>query len=174
MQITVSQRALRDALRVVARASAGPRTALPVLANVLLSAEAGRLKLTATDLEIAITCRLDAQVTQPGAITVPTRTFTDLTCTASHRGALRRGAGEVVFAAATDEGRMMLTGVLATFENDGLILAASDGFRLAVSRARLPVEVIPPVTALIPATPAPQPRAALHVRGAVPGGPWRN
>ncbi len=45
---------------------------------------------------------------------------------------LRSALGEVTFAAATDEARPILTGVLARFEGDKLTLAAADNYRIAV------------------------------------------
>ena len=51
--------------------------------------------------------------------------------------ALRQGIGQVVFAAATEESRPVLTGVDAKFEGDTLTLAAADGFRLAVYKLPL-------------------------------------
>jgi DNA polymerase-3 subunit beta len=49
-----------------------------VLANVLLETDNGRLKLSATNLEIVVTCWIGAKVEEEGAITVPARTFNDL------------------------------------------------------------------------------------------------
>jgi DNA polymerase-3 subunit beta len=48
------------------------------------------------------------------------------------QNALRQALGEVTFAAATDEARPILTGVLARFEGDRLTLAAADNYRIAV------------------------------------------
>jgi DNA polymerase III subunit beta len=45
---------------------------------------------------------------------------------------LKEALGDVVFAAATDEARPILTGVLAKFEGDKLTLAAADNYRIAV------------------------------------------
>ncbi len=45
---------------------------------------------------------------------------------------LRKALGEVTFAAATDEARPILTGVLARFEGTSLTLAAADNYRIAV------------------------------------------
>jgi len=45
---------------------------------------------------------------------------------------LRRALEEVTFAAATDEARPILTGVLARFEGNQLTLAAADNYRIAV------------------------------------------
>ena len=54
------------------------RSTLPVLANVMLSTDNGRLKLSATDLEIGINCWIGAKVEEDGATTVPARLFIDL------------------------------------------------------------------------------------------------
>jgi DNA polymerase-3 subunit beta len=51
---------------------------LPVLSNVKLSTDRGRLKLSATDLEIGINCWVGAKVEEEGATTVPARLFIDL------------------------------------------------------------------------------------------------
>jgi DNA polymerase-3 subunit beta len=64
--------------------------------------------------------------------------------------ALRKMIEQVVLAAATDESRPILTGVLAKFEGDQLTLAAADGFRLSVHTARLPAET-EPASVIIPA-----------------------
>jgi len=65
--------------------------------------------------------------------------------------ALRQGIGQVVFAAASDESRPVLTGVNAEFEGDILTLAAADGFRLAVYKLPLAAPVSQKTTAIIPA-----------------------
>jgi DNA polymerase-3 subunit beta len=54
---------------------------------------------------------------------------------------LREGLGEVTFAAATDEARPILTGVLARFEGTSLTLAAADNYRIAVRT----IETLDPV-----------------------------
>ena len=48
------------------------------MANVLLATDNGRLRLSATNLEIVITCWIGAKVKEEGAITIPARTLTDL------------------------------------------------------------------------------------------------
>ena len=55
-----------------------PRSTLPVLGNVLVATEDGRLRLSATNLELGITCWIGAKVAEEGATTVPARTFVDL------------------------------------------------------------------------------------------------
>jgi DNA polymerase-3 subunit beta len=54
---------------------------------------------------------------------------------------LREALGETTFAAATDEARPILTGVLARFEGDRLTLAAADNYRIAVRT----IDVLNPV-----------------------------
>jgi DNA polymerase-3 subunit beta len=49
------------------------RTTLPILSNVLLRAEGNRLELTATDLDVTITCSVEASVRSPGATTMPVK-----------------------------------------------------------------------------------------------------
>jgi DNA polymerase-3 subunit beta len=64
---------------------------------------------------------------------------------------LRQMIDQVVFAAATDESRPILTGVLAKFQGEQLTLAAADGFRLSVRTTHLPEPVSEPVTVIVPA-----------------------
>jgi DNA polymerase-3 subunit beta len=63
---------------------------------------------------------------------------------------LKTMIGKVVFAAATDESRPMLTGVLTKLENDKIVMVAADGFRLSVCTGTLKEPVAEPRTILIP------------------------
>jgi len=64
---------------------------------------------------------------------------------------LRQMISQVVFAAATDESRPILTGVLTRFEEDNLTMATADGFRLSVRSAQLPAPAPQSISAVIPA-----------------------
>jgi DNA polymerase-3 subunit beta len=64
---------------------------------------------------------------------------------------LQRGITEVVFAAAAEETRPVLTGVNADFDGDLLTLAAADGFRLAVHKLPLASPVDQKTNVIIPA-----------------------
>ncbi len=64
---------------------------------------------------------------------------------------LRQMIDQVVFAAAVDESRPILTGVLAKFSGKTLTFAAADGFRLSVRTAQLEDGVDEPVEVIIPA-----------------------
>jgi DNA polymerase-3 subunit beta len=52
-----------------------------VLGNVLTATDEGRLRLSATNLELGITCWIGAKIEEEGSTTVPSRTFTDLVST---------------------------------------------------------------------------------------------
>jgi DNA polymerase-3 subunit beta len=199
MKVSCLQENLAKGLSIVSRAVASRSTTLPVLSNVLLSTDNGRLKLSATNLEIGINTWIGAKVEQDGAITVPARTFTDLVNTlppdridmelsirtqtlhlrcgrseANIKGIdaqefpliptpedagqilidpehLSKMISQVAFAAASDESRLMLTGVLTKFDQDRLTMAAADGFRLSVRNTLLDTPVAEPVQILIPA-----------------------
>jgi len=77
MKVTVTQQHLAHGLSIVSRA-VSPRSTLPVLANVLLATDEGRLRLSATNLELGITCWIPAHIDEEGSITLPARTFVDL------------------------------------------------------------------------------------------------
>ena len=189
MKLSLMQDNLARGLSVVSRAVSS-RSTLPVLSNVLLRTEDAGLKLTATNLEIAMTYWVPGKIETDGALTVPARLMTDVvnslpgservdleaeggTTLRLHCGrhqahlrgidaeefpvipaagerpttrisqrALRQALGEVVFAAATDEARPILTGVLTRFEGDRLTLAAADNYRIAVKNLQTldPVE----------------------------------
>ncbi len=80
MKVSVLQENLAHGLSVVARAVA-PRSTLPVLGNILIATDEGRLRLSATNLELGITCWIGAKIEEDGSTTVPARTFTDLVST---------------------------------------------------------------------------------------------
>jgi len=198
MRLTCLQENLNRGLGVVGRAVA-TRTTLPITNNVLLATDQSRLKLAATNLEMAITCWIGAKVEEEGTITVPARLLIEfinslpndkvdislpsqtktleLKCarfearisgidakdfppipkiehgitTKVEVEALHRGITQVVFAAATEESRPVLTGVDAEFDGDLLTLAAADGFRLAVYKLSLAAPVSQKTKVIIPA-----------------------
>lgn len=80
MKVQVQQPQLAHCLSMVSRA-VSPRSTLPVLLNILIKTDEGRLRLSATNLELGITCWIGARIEGEGAITVPARTFTDLVST---------------------------------------------------------------------------------------------
>jgi DNA polymerase-3 subunit beta len=77
MKITCSRDEFVQRLGVVARA-VSTRTAVQILAGVLLQAEGNALRLAATDMELSLRTSLDAEVEGEGAAVVPGRLLVDL------------------------------------------------------------------------------------------------
>ena len=80
MKVSVLQENLARGLNIVSRA-VSTRSTLPVLSNVLVATDEGRLRLSATNLEMGITCWIGAKIEEEGSTTVPARTFTELVST---------------------------------------------------------------------------------------------
>jgi DNA polymerase-3 subunit beta len=199
VKVSCLQENLAWGLAIVGRAVAS-RSTLPVLGNVMLTTDGGRLKLSATNLEIGVNCWVGAKVEEEGATTVPARLLIDfvnslppeqidmaltvrtqelnLRCSRFEanikgidaqefpiiptaddgdsfirleRESLRRMIDQVAFAAATDESRPILTGVLVKFEADRLVMAAADGFRLSVRSEPIPELTTEAISVIIPA-----------------------
>jgi DNA polymerase III subunit beta len=77
LKTTLARDDLVAQLAVVSRA-ASTRTAVQVLAGILLRAEGGKLDLAATDMEISLRTSLDAEVAAEGAVVVPGRLLVDI------------------------------------------------------------------------------------------------
>lgn len=77
MKLTITQVQLAYGLGIVSRA-VSPRSTLPVLNNILIATDNGRLRLSATNLELGITSWIGANIEEEGSITIPARIFFDL------------------------------------------------------------------------------------------------
>jgi DNA polymerase III subunit beta len=199
MKLSCLQENLKRGLAIVSHAVAGKST-LPVLSNILLASDDGRLRLAATNLELGITCWIGAKIDEEGAVTVPAKLLADvvgglpndkitlaldartqtlnLTCArfeANIKGIeaeefptiptiddreptvafppdlLRETVGQVAFAAATDDTRPVLAGVLIRLRGTTATFAAADGVRLAVRTVELPEPVREPQEVIVPA-----------------------
>ncbi len=200
MKVTCHQENLARGLAIVNRAVA-TRTTLPILSNILIETDSPRLKLSATNLEIGVSCWMDARIEEDGAVTVPARLLTDFVNSlptdeialelddktqtldvrsdrfqaeikgidasdfpilpavdqgvsfALDAATLRDMIGQVTIAAATDESRPILTGVLTILDPDSgrVTMAAADGFRLSVRRAEFDVPLEGKISVIIPA-----------------------
>lgn len=200
MKVMCPQEGLARGLGIVGRAVA-TRSTLPILSNILMQTDDGRLKLSATNLEIGIRCWVKADVVDAGAITVPARLLGEFvhqlpagTVTLDLNGrnqtmrlsadrhkaeikgidaadfpvlptideGVRFSVGtktfkemiqQVVIAAATDDARPVLTGVLLVADPDAgrLTLAASDGFRLSVRESELDAPIDGRISVIVPA-----------------------
>ncbi|HZZ99684.1 MAG TPA: DNA polymerase III subunit beta [Candidatus Paceibacterota bacterium] len=76
MRITVSQKNLKQAVGAVEKVIS-KNTSLPILNNVLLKTENGRLKVSATNLEIGVNVSLGVKIDEAGEIAIPARIFSD-------------------------------------------------------------------------------------------------
>jgi len=72
MKFTVAKSALLEGLQAVQNI-VGMRSTLPILSNVLVSAEKKGLWLTTTDLDVSVRCGVDADVSKSGSSTLPVR-----------------------------------------------------------------------------------------------------
>jgi len=72
MNLTIAKDQLLAGLQSVQNVVSS-RTTLPILSNVLLRAEGSRLEFTATDLDVTITCSVEATVKTTGATTIPVK-----------------------------------------------------------------------------------------------------
>jgi len=77
MKLTIERAALLKALGHV-QSAVERRNTIPILSNVLLSADRDRLSFSATDLDLEIIDEALAQVDQPGQITAPAHTLYEI------------------------------------------------------------------------------------------------
>ena len=114
MKVVCSQSELNAALQLVSRAVA-TRPTHPVLANVLLTADAGtnRLSLTGFDLNLGIQTSLAASVETSGAITLPARLLGEI---------VSRLASDSPITLATEESgeQVQLTSLSGSYQMRGL------------------------------------------------------
>jgi len=72
MKVIILKENLNNGLRIVEKA-AGKNLTLPILNNILISAEKNFLNLTTTDLELGIKCWILSKIEKEGKITVPAK-----------------------------------------------------------------------------------------------------
>jgi DNA polymerase-3 subunit beta len=78
MKLSCPQETLSRGLQVVNRGvTSSSATTLPVLSNILLATDDGRLRLSATDLKVGVTVWIPAMVYEDGAVTLPARLVTE-------------------------------------------------------------------------------------------------
>lgn len=185
MKFSILQSDFWPVLQSVARSS-GVRSQLPVLGNILISAQQGRVKLAATNLEIGVVKSVAAEIEEEGELTVPAKTLVEIVSNLSaekiefvgtleqltlttptfnsqingipatefpviplsgqeiinlNPKLLTQSLSQVSFAAAVDEGRPVLTGILTQINGKKLELVATDGYRLAHKTTELDQEV---------------------------------
>lgn len=72
MKLVVAKESLLNGLQAVQNIVSS-RTTLPILSNVLLQSAEGELELTATDLDVTISCKVEADIKKAGTITLPVK-----------------------------------------------------------------------------------------------------
>jgi DNA polymerase-3 subunit beta len=175
MKFTITRERLQEGLVAVA-ASVPTKTTLPVLSNILLEATAEGVRLSGTDLDIAVSTVVPAEVDAEGAVTIPAKKLVEIvrgfkllgipreefpnfppvnfddswTVTSSD---LQKLINHVSFAASTEESRPILNGVLWEVKGDLMRMVATNGHRLAkmdvsVSGGSAAAELIVPPKAL--------------------------
>ena len=77
MKLTITREQLQEGLVAVA-ASVPAKTTLPILSNILLEATKDGIRLSGTDLDIAVSTTVSASVDQEGAITLPARKLVEI------------------------------------------------------------------------------------------------
>jgi len=77
MRFTISREKLQEGLAAVG-ASIPAKTTLPVLANILVETTDKGIRLSGTDLDIAVSTEVAADVDAPGGITIPAKKLTEI------------------------------------------------------------------------------------------------
>src|SRR6266705_4871451 len=77
MKLTITREQLQEGLVAVA-ASIPAKTTLPILSNILLEATKDGIRLSGTDLDVAVSTTVNASVDQEGAITLPARKLVEI------------------------------------------------------------------------------------------------
>lgn len=78
MKFKVNKSELLEGLQAVQNV-VGTRSTLPILANVLLTAEKNKIWLTTTDLDVSVRCAVQAKVSKTGSTTLPARRLAGIT-----------------------------------------------------------------------------------------------
>lgn len=77
MKINTDKDSLLKGIQVVQNAVSTKNT-LPILSHILIEAKKNEIRLTATDLEIGVSVKVQGEVTEEGSITVPARKFSEI------------------------------------------------------------------------------------------------
>ena len=77
MEFTVSKSDLVRELNL-SQGVVEKKTTIPILSNVLLNAQKGKLTLSATDMDLAVTDSVEATATKTGSVTAPAHTMYEI------------------------------------------------------------------------------------------------
>lgn len=193
MKVICTQENLKTGLLTVGRIISS-NSSLPILNNLLIKTENGALKISSTNLEVAITTHIRCKVEEEGELTVQCKAATDLINSLPNKNLnlqylnnqleieaenyhtaiktlpaeefpliptiepketlnlnseeLKQAIDQVVFAASANQTQPEIAGILFSFEDTILKIAATDRYRLAEKKLILPkkytAEVIVP------------------------------
>lgn len=183
MRFKVKKDILLTGIQVVQNVITAKST-LPILSNILLESQAEGIRLTATDLDIGISCVIPVDILEQGAITIPSKRlgdiikelpandvtitvkknnliiietescqfkimglskddfpklpeFTDKEVINIEQVVLQEMLKLTSFAVSFDESRYILNGIFFQISKNNLVLAATDGKRLAIIEKKI-------------------------------------
>lgn len=111
MELSVTQENLAKALSAVGRV-ASTKTQLPILGNILLRTDGNRLLVAATNLEIATTQYVGANIAKPGAITIPAKLISEFVSSLPKGQIELKGVGDAIHIT-SGKYRSIINGVVA-------------------------------------------------------------
>lgn len=77
MKLRVEKGILLNGIQIVQNIITA-KSALPILSNILIETQQDKLRLTATDLDVGISCVIPVDIQEQGAITIPAKRFSDI------------------------------------------------------------------------------------------------
>ena len=77
MKVICGKEELLKGIQIVSPVTSSKST-LPVLSNLLFETNVDRIKLSSTDLEIAVQCYIKGEIVEDGGITIPAKRFADI------------------------------------------------------------------------------------------------
>jgi len=77
MKFTAKKEILLNGIQTVQNIITTKAT-LPILSNILVETQKDKIRLTATDLDVGISCVIPVDIQEPGAITIPAKRFSDI------------------------------------------------------------------------------------------------
>lgn len=195
MKVSCTKNNLQTGLAIVSHLST-KNIQLPILNNVLVVAKNGNIRLTATNLEIAVSCLVRGKVDEEGDITIPSKLLYDYISLLKEEkidlqtndqilhieagdyktkinglpssdfplvpsvvadktfvvpvDGFREALSQTVFAAANNESRPELSGILLRFSVNELVLVATDSYRLAERKIKTSSEAAGETSVIIP------------------------
>ena len=113
MELEVESGKLAKALNIVSRVAAGSKTTLPVLTNVLIRVDGGKVSLTTTNLDMAMVDYLPVSKSKDGVITVPAKLLAEFVSNLPKGNVVKITTDKMKVKVETEGYKSMLNGVAA-------------------------------------------------------------